>query len=229
QGFQYREILAAHRDAHAAGEDNLTDDAAVAERAGLEVTMIPGRPENKKLTTADDISAADAMLRRADANNLPDVRVGQGVDLHAFESGNRVILCGIEIPYDRKLKGHSDADVAMHALTDAIFGAVGESDIGQHFPPSDARWKNANSEVFLIKALSSIQSRGGLIANVDVTIIAEAPRIGPHVAKMKENLSRLLGIGVDRIAIKATTAERLGAVGRGEGIMAMATATVRLP
>ena len=229
QGFQYPHILAAHRDAVAAGEDNLTDDAAVAERAGIEVTMIPGRAENKKLTTADDISEADAMMRRREADSLPDIRVGQGIDIHAFEPGNRVVLCGIAIPFNRKLKGHSDADVAMHALTDAIFGAVGESDIGQHFPPSEARWKDANSEIFLAKALSCIQGRGGRLANVDLTILAEAPRIGPHLAAMKSNLARLLGIDVSRVAIKATTAERLGAIGRAEGIMALATATVRLP
>ena len=229
QGFQFRQILSAHRDAQAAGEENLTDDSAVAERAGLEVTIIPGRAENKKLTTADDISEADTKLRRSEAEALPDIRVGQGVDLHAFEPGNRVILCGVEIPFDRKLSGHSDADVAMHALTDAIFGAVGESDIGQHFPPSEAKWKDAKSEVFLAMAISCVQSRGGSIANVDVTIIAEAPRIGPHLADMKATLARLLGVDVARIAIKATTAERLGAIGRSEGIMALATATVRLP
>lgn len=229
QGFQYTAILEAHRAAHLAGVNNLTDDAAVAERAGLEIAMIAGRAENRKLTTAEDITHADRSQTATLLHDLPDVRMGQGIDVHPFEPGDAVILCGVRIPYVMKLKGHSDADVAMHALTDAIFGAVGESDIGTHFPPSDPQWRGAASSIFLNKAVDAVRQRGGLIANVDITILAEVPRIAPHVAAMKAVLAPLLHIPVDRIAIKATTTEGLGAIGRKEGIMAFATATVRLP
>jgi 2-C-methyl-D-erythritol 4-phosphate cytidylyltransferase/2-C-methyl-D-erythritol 2,4-cyclodiphosphate synthase len=155
--------------------------------------------------------------------------VGQGIDFHEFEDGDGLVLCGIKIPHDRKLKGHSDADAAMHALTDAILGALGEGDIGTFFPPSDAQWKGISSTVFLQKAVELMGARNGIIANVDITILAEAPRVGPHIAAMKALLSPLLHIASDRIAIKATTTEKLGAIGRREGLAAFATATVRLP
>jgi 2-C-methyl-D-erythritol 4-phosphate cytidylyltransferase/2-C-methyl-D-erythritol 2,4-cyclodiphosphate synthase len=209
QGFSFDAILAAHRAALAAGAGDLTDDAAVAERAGIEIAMIPGRIENRKLTTAEDIDAAHRIMMSAQFNNLPDIRVGQGIDVHPFEDGSSVTLCGIVIPHSRRLKGHSDADVAMHALTDAILGAIGEGDIGTHFPPSDPQWRGAASSIFLAKAVDLVRTRGGVVANADITILAEAPRIGPHVEAMKT--------------------EKLGAIGRGEGIMAYATATVRLP
>ncbi|MBI2719774.1 MAG: bifunctional 2-C-methyl-D-erythritol 4-phosphate cytidylyltransferase/2-C-methyl-D-erythritol 2,4-cyclodiphosphate synthase [Rhizobiales bacterium] len=229
QGFGFEAILTAHRAAHAAGVTNLTDDAAVAERLGIEIAMIPGRVENRKLTTAEDIETADRAMMAARLDHLPDIRVGQGIDVHPFAEGNGVTLCGVSIPHDRSLAGHSDADVAMHALTDAIFGAIGDGDIGVHFPPTDRRWKGAASAIFLAKAVELVHRRSGLIANADLTILAEAPRIAPHIAAMKAVLAPLLGIAAERIAIKATTAEKLGAIGRGEGIVAFATAMVRLP
>jgi 2-C-methyl-D-erythritol 4-phosphate cytidylyltransferase / 2-C-methyl-D-erythritol 2,4-cyclodiphosphate synthase len=161
--------------------------------------------------------------------NLPDVRMGQGIDFHVFEKGTHVTLCGVQIPHSHKLKGHSDADVALHAVTDAILGAIGEVDIGQHFPPSDKRWKGAASSIFVAKAMALLQARGGVLAHIDITILAEAPRIGPHLISMKESLKNMLGISLDRIAIKATTTEKMGAIGRREGMSASAIATVRLP
>lgn len=229
QGFLFAPILAAHRKAAAAGIDTLTDDAAVAEYAGIPVTMIPGRIENRKLTSAEDIEQADRMLIVKSLSELPDVRIGQGFDIHPFTEGSAIILCGVSIPHGKRLAGHSDADVAMHALTDAILGAIGEGDIGTHFPPSDPAWKGAPSSIFLAKAVELVRARGGMIANADISIIAEAPRISPHLAAMKQALSSILAIAPDRIAIKATTAEKLGALGRGEGIAALAVATVRLP
>jgi len=229
QGFAYDAIRQAHRDAHQQQAANLTDDASVAERAGITIAMIPGRIENRKLTTAEDIDLADhAMIARQFAN-LPDIRVGQGIDIHPFEAGDSVTLCGVTIPHNRKLKGHSDADAAMHALTDALFGAIGEGDIGVHFPPSDPQWKGAPSRIFLVRAVDLVHRRGGLIANADITILAEAPKIAPHIAAMKDSLASLLHVAPGRIAIKATTMERLGAIGRSEGLMAFATVTVRLP
>lgn len=229
QGFEFESILAAHRSARLSGTNNLTDDAAVAERAGIEIAMIAGRTENRKLTSAEDIDVANRTMMAIRLANLPDIRVGQGIDIHPFEAGDSVILCGVTIPHGKKLKGHSDADAAMHALTDAIFGAIGEGDIGTHFPPADKQWKGAASAVFLRKAVGLVHQRGGIIVNVDITILAEAPRIAEHVPAMKAVLAPLLEITPDRIAIKATTTERLGAIGRKEGIAAFATATIRLP
>lgn len=229
QGFAFETILKAHRQAHAEMAANLTDDAAVAERAGIAIAMIPGRIENRKLTTAEDIDLADHAMMAKTFANLPDIRVGQGIDIHAFTDGDGVMLCGVAIPHDRRLQGHSDADAALHALTDAIFGAIGEADIGVHFPPSDPQWKGASSRIFLARAMELLQNKGGLIANADITILAEAPKIAPHIGAMKEALAPLLHIASSRIAIKATTMEKLGAIGRKEGIMAFATVTVRLP
>jgi len=229
QGFKFEAILAAHRAARESGISNLTDDAAVAERAGIEIAMVPGSAENRKLTTAEDMASADRAMMTTRLAALPDIRAGQGIDVHPFAAGEAVILCGIIIPHDQKLQGHSDADVAMHALTDAIFGAIGEGDIGIHFPPSDMQWKGAASSIFLRKAVECVSQRGGLIANVDITILAEAPRLAPHIPAMKAMLAPLLGITPERIAIKATTTEGLGAIGRKEGIAAFATATIRLP
>ena len=229
QGFHFADILAAHEKARADATANLTDDASVAEHAGISISMIPGRLENRKLTTAEDITLADRELRSRAYGELMDIRTGQGIDIHPFEPGEHVTLCGVEIAHGMKLKGHSDADAPMHALTDAILGAIGEGDIGTHFPPSDPQWKGAPSRIFLERAVALLEQRGGIIANVDLTILAEAPKIMPHVAAMKAVLSPLLRIGHDRIAIKATTMERLGAIGRKEGIMAFAIATVRLP
>jgi 2-C-methyl-D-erythritol 4-phosphate cytidylyltransferase/2-C-methyl-D-erythritol 2,4-cyclodiphosphate synthase len=229
QGFDFKAILAAHEKAYDQDLGGLTDDAAVAEKFGIKVRVIAGRAENRKLTTAEDIREADKFLMVKANSERPDVRVGQGIDFHEFEAGDGVVLCGIKIPHDKKLKGHSDADAAMHALTDAILGTLGEGDIGTFFPPSDAQWKGVSSVIFLQKAVDLMNARNGIIANVDITILTEAPRVGPHIAAMKALLSPLLHIASDRIAIKATTTEKLGAIGRREGLAAFATATVRLP
>ena len=229
QGFSFPKILDAHRKAAREEQNGLTDDAAVAEFAGMEVRIVSGEQRNKKLTTKADVEAANAELNMRLFVDRPDVRVGQGIDFHVFEKGKFVTLCGIEVPHSHKLKGHSDADVAIHALTDSILGAIGEGDIGTHFPPSDMQWKNAASSIFLSKAMSLLMARGGVVANVDITILAEAPKISPHIAAMKAALAPLLQISVDRIAVKATTTEKMGSIGRKEGMAAYATATVRLP
>jgi 2-C-methyl-D-erythritol 4-phosphate cytidylyltransferase/2-C-methyl-D-erythritol 2,4-cyclodiphosphate synthase len=229
QGFSYDAIRDAHRRAHREGKETFTDDAAVAANAGMEVAMIMGAPENRKLTTRSDIIAADEIISRREHEMLSDVRTAQGIDFHAFAPGDHVMLCGVRIPHSHKLDGHSDADAALHALTDAVLGALGESDIGTHFPPGDARWKDAASTVFLSKACELLKGRRGQLANVDITILCEAPRIAPHVAAMKSKLAQQLQIDSGRIAIKATTTERLGFIGRGEGLAAFATVTVRLP
>ena len=229
QGFSFPKILDAHRKAAREEQNGLTDDAAVAEFAGMEVRIVSGEQRNKKLTTKADVEAANAELNMRLFVDRPDVRVGQGIDFHVFEKGKFVTLCGIEVPHSHKLKGHSDADVAIHALTDSILGAIGEGDIGTHFPPSDMQWKNAASSIFLSKAMSLLMARGGVVANVDITILAEAPKISPHIAAMKAALAPLLQISVDRIAVKATTTEKMGSIGRKEGMADYATATVRLP
>jgi 2-C-methyl-D-erythritol 4-phosphate cytidylyltransferase / 2-C-methyl-D-erythritol 2,4-cyclodiphosphate synthase len=228
QGFAFAAIRDAHEKARQSGQSSLTDDAAVAELAGLEVAIIPGAAENRKMTTATDLADADRALS-ARLHDLPDIRTGIGIDIHPFTQGDHVMLCGVRIEHAHRLAGHSDADAALHALTDAILGAIGEGDIGTHFPPSDPEWKDAPSAIFLSKAVELVTRRGGKIGNVDIAILAEAPRISPHVAAMKAKLSALLGIAEDRIAIKATTTERLGFVGRGEGITAYASVLVRLP
>jgi 2-C-methyl-D-erythritol 4-phosphate cytidylyltransferase/2-C-methyl-D-erythritol 2,4-cyclodiphosphate synthase len=229
QGFKYRAILEAHRAALAANALNLTDDAAIAEQAGMTVSVIAGRSENRKITTAEDMVEAERQVLRAAYDKLDDIRTGQGIDIHPFVKGDHVTLCGVKIPHKARLEGHSDADAALHALTDAILGAIGEGDIGSHFPPSDKKWKGAASSIFVKKAVQLVHERGGRIANVDITILCEAPQIGPHIPEMKAVLSALLEIGTDRIAIKATTTEKLGFVGRGEGLQAHATVLVRLP
>jgi 2-C-methyl-D-erythritol 4-phosphate cytidylyltransferase / 2-C-methyl-D-erythritol 2,4-cyclodiphosphate synthase len=229
QGFAFPVILAAHRKAALSRHNYFTDDAAVAEYAGLAVMIIAGDANNVKITAAHDLAAANMKLAHNQYTDKPDLRVGQGIDFHRFARGKSVTLCGVEIPHSHKLTGHSDADVALHALTDAILGAIGESDIGTHFPPSDPQWKGAASFVFLEKAMQLLEARNGVIANVDVTILAEAPKISPHIAAMKAALSPRLRIEHSRIAIKATTTETMGAIGRKEGIAAFATATIRLP
>lgn len=229
QGFALNTIHDAHEYAHNHQIEGLTDDASVAERFGVKVRVIAGRNENRKLTTAEDMKTADQTLRAQQLTARPDVRMGQGIDFHEFVKGDAVILCGVAIPHTHKLKGHSDADAAMHALTDALLGAIGEGDIGTFFPPSDPQWKGAPSSIFLSKAVDLVKARDGMISNVDVTILAEAPTIGPHIQAMKKVLAPLLSITEDRIAIKATTTEKLGAIGRREGLAAFATATVRLP
>lgn len=220
QAFRFPEILAAHRAAAGAA---LTDDAAVAERAGLPVAIVAGGEANGKLTTEDD-------LRRAGLAAAPsDVRTGTGFDVHRFGPGDHVWLCGLRIPHAQALVGHSDADVALHAVTDAVLGAIGAADIGAHFPPSDPRWRGAASDRFLRHAAELVAARGGRLAHVDVTIICERPKIGPHRGAMVARLAEILGLDPSRCSVKATTTEGLGFTGRGEGIAAQAVATVRLP
>jgi len=222
QGFHFSGILAAHR---AAEGRELTDDSAVAEAAGLMPVLVDGDENNLKITTADDLATAERLLMA----RLGDVRVGQGFDVHAFGPGDRIVICGVEIPHGAGLVGHSDADVGLHSLTDAVLGAIGAGDIGQHFPPSDPQWRGAPSDRFLRHAVDLVRARGGMVAAVDVTIICERPRIGPHRAAMVERVAAILGIAADRVSVKATTTDRLGFTGRGEGMAAQAVATVRLP
>lgn len=223
QTFRFADILAAHR--QAAGLE-LTDDASVAERAGLAVELVAADEENLKVTNPDDLARAERIL----ANRLGDIRVGTGYDVHAFGDASRpLVLCGVDVPHDRGLAGHSDADVGIHALVDAILGAIGEGDIGQHFPPSDMQWKGAPSDRFLAHAAELVARRGGVIAHADVTLICERPKIGPHRPAMERRLAEILRLDHGRVSVKATTTERLGFTGRGEGIAAQAVATVRLP
>lgn len=221
QGFRYPEILAAHR---AASGRALTDDAAVAEHAGLAVALVAGNEANIKVTTEEDLERARRWLGQGSG----ETRSGIGFDVHAFGPGAAVTLCGVEIAHDRALVGHSDADVAMHALCDAILGAIGQGDIGVHFSPTEAAWRDAASEIFLRRAAGLVAEQGGRIVNVDLTVICEAPRIGPHRAAMIARLADILGIEAARVSVKATTTEQLGFTGRGEGIAAQAVATVRL-
>jgi 2-C-methyl-D-erythritol 4-phosphate cytidylyltransferase / 2-C-methyl-D-erythritol 2,4-cyclodiphosphate synthase len=222
QGFRYGEIMAAHAAAAAAGQSDLTDDAAVASWAGLRVVVVGGSEANRKLTTAHDMAHAQRML----AAPVADVRTGTGLDVHGFTAGDHVWLCGVRIPYTKALRGHSDADPALHALTDALLGAIADGDIGEHFPDSDPRWRGASSHIFAADAARRVRALGGKIANVDVTILCELPRIGPHRAAMRARIAEILAIDIARISVKATTTEGLGFLGRGEGIATLATATV---
>jgi len=221
QAFRFDSILAAHRAWTGA---NPTDDAQVARAAGVEVAIVPGDPALEKITHAEDFARAEAWLALR-----MTARTGMGFDVHAFAAGRELWLGGILVPHERGLAGHSDADVLLHAVTDALLGAIGEGDIGDHFPPSDPRWSGAASAAFIEHARALIEERGGLIDHVDATLICEAPRIGPHRPAMRQRLAALLRLPLGRISIKATTTERLGFTGRGEGIAAQAIATVRLP
>ena len=225
QAFAFQPLLAAHRRAASEGRDDFTDDAALAEWAGMRVTVFEGESGNIKMTNPDDFARFEAMQ----AAQLGDVRVGTGVDVHAFGPGDHVTIGGVRIAHDKALTGHSDADVGLHALVDAILGALADGDIGSHFPPSDPQWKGASSDRFLTFAVGRVGQRGGVIAHLDLNIVCEAPKIGPHRNAIRENIAKLAGIDAQRIAVKATTSERLGFTGRGEGIVAYATATVRLP
>jgi 2-C-methyl-D-erythritol 4-phosphate cytidylyltransferase/2-C-methyl-D-erythritol 2,4-cyclodiphosphate synthase len=215
-------------DAHAAHPGGAADDVEVALAAGLEVAVIDGDEENLKITWPGDIARAERMIAQDKSRKANDmeVRTGNGFDVHAFGPGDHVWICGVRIAHPQALVGHSDADVGMHALTDAIYGALAEGDIGRHFPPSDPQWKGAASEIFLRHAAGRIAARGFRLTNADVTLICEAPRIGPHAAAMQAELARILGVDPDRVGVKATTTERLGFPGRGEGIAALATATL---
>ena len=223
QSFEFDLILAGHRAAAAAGQTEFTDDAAIAEWQEIPVKLVEGDRDNVKLTLNRDIELADERLRGA---MIPDIRTGNGYDVHQLVEGDGVILCGVKIPHSQTLKGHSDADVALHALTDALLATCGAGDIGDHFPPSDPQWKGAASHIFLAHAAKIVREHGGTIMNADVSVIAEAPKIGPHRESMRKMLSDILGIDLERCSVKATTNERIGFVGRGEGIAAIATATV---
>ncbi len=224
QGFRFAEILAAHRDLAGKSHD-LTDDAAVAQAAGHSVELIEGATETFKVTTAEDLERAERWLMGA----AMETRTGSGFDVHRFGPGDFVTLCGIEIPHSAGLQGHSDADVGLHALTDAILGALSAGDIGQHFPPSDPQWKGADSALFLRHAVEMVTARGGRFVHCDITLICEAPKVGPHRTRMVGRIAGILDCNPDRINVKATTTERLGFTGRGEGIAAQATATLQLP
>ena len=220
QGFRFPLLLALHR---AAGP-GATDDASLLEAAGHAVTLVAGSDDNIKLTYKEDRVRLERVLAPA---LFP--RVGTGFDVHVLEAGRPLILCGVTVPHELGLAGHSDADVGIHALCDAIYGALAEGDIGRHFPPSEATWKDADSARFLRHAAERIAARGGRLANADVTLICERPKITPHAAAMMARLADLLGVDVGRVSVKATTTERLGFAGRGEGIAAQAVATVLLP
>ncbi|MGA8320383.1 MAG: bifunctional 2-C-methyl-D-erythritol 4-phosphate cytidylyltransferase/2-C-methyl-D-erythritol 2,4-cyclodiphosphate synthase [Xanthobacteraceae bacterium] len=225
QVFGFDLILQAHRRAAAAGLDSFTDDAALAEWAGQRVSVFEGESGNVKVTTNEDFARAEL----AHLAMLGDVRTGNGFDVHAFADGDHVMLGGVRIPHSQGVTGHSDADVALHALVDAILGALADGDIGSHFPPSDPQWKGASSDRFLAFACERVRARKGIIANLDVTVVCEAPRVSPHRDAMRARIAEIAGIAADRVAIKATTSEKMGFTGRSEGIVAMATATIRLP
>ena len=217
QGFIYSAILNAHETA----TQDAADDVEIARLAGIDVCITQGDEANMKITTPDDFARAEMILR-----TKMDIRTGNGYDVHAFEDGDHVWLCGVKIPHTKKLKGHSDADVGMHAVTDAIYGALGDGDIGQHFPPTDPQWKGAASHIFLEHACALARERGFTITHVDCTLICERPKIGPHGPTMKAEMARIMGLDPDRVSVKATTSERLGFTGREEGIASIATATL---
>lgn len=217
QGFHFPAILDAHR-AHAG---DAADDVEIALAAGLDVAIVEGEEENIKITWPADFARAERMLK-----GTMDIRTGNGFDVHAFTEGDHVMLCGVKVPHGRGLLGHSDADVGMHALTDAIYGALAEGDIGRHFPPSDPQWKGAASHIFLSHAAALVRDKGYALSNADITLICERPKIGPHAIDMAAALARIMGVEPDRISVKATTSERLGFTGREEGIAALATVTL---
>lgn len=217
QGFHFRTIYQLHTDNNSLA----FDDVEIARAAGIEVAIVAGEERNLKITTPDDFERANNML-----GYDVDVRTGNGYDVHRFGTGDHVWLCGVKVPHGRSLQGHSDADVGMHAVTDAIYGALGLGDIGQHFPPSDPQWKGAESQIFLRHAVGLAAENGYKISNVDCTLVCEFPKVGPHQPAMKAALAAIMGLGADRISVKATTSERLGFTGREEGIAAIATATL---
>ena len=228
QGFPYLPILAAHEQAFQLGRTDFTDDAAIAEWAGIPVRLVSGSPDNIKLTWAKDIVMADQRLAGR-GMQFPDVRTGNGYDVHQLEPGDHVMLCGVRIKHTKRLSGHSDADVGLHALTDALLATCGAGDIGTHFPPSDEKWRGVASSIFVEHAARIVRENGGRIANIDITLICEAPRIAPHRDAMTDVLAAMLGIDRSRVSIKATTNETLGFVGRQEGIAAIATTSVVFP
>jgi 2-C-methyl-D-erythritol 4-phosphate cytidylyltransferase/2-C-methyl-D-erythritol 2,4-cyclodiphosphate synthase len=224
QAFRFDAILSAHR---AAAGQVLTDDAAVAEAAGLNTVLVTGNEDNLKITTEDDLARAERIL--AARGGALEWRTATGFDVHRFAAGDHLMLCGVRVAHTQALEGHSDADVGLHALTDAILGTIGAGDIGLHFPPNDAKWRGADSAAFLAHAGKLVAGRGGHIAHVDVTVICEQPKIGPYRDAMTARIAAILGLDSDRVSVKATTTEGLGFTGRGEGIAAQAAATVALP
>lgn len=230
QTFRFGAILAAHEAAFESGRSDFTDDASIAEWYGLDIGLVDSGSHNMKITTAEDLRIANLLAGAADARAmLADVRSGTGFDVHAFEAGDHVTLCGVNIPHTAGLKGHSDADAGLHALTDALLGTIGAGDIGDHFPPSDPAWRGADSAIFLSHAAVLVAERGGRITNVDVTLICEQPRIGPHREAMRARIAELLRLDRERVSVKATTSEGLGFTGRREGIAALATVSVAFP
>jgi 2-C-methyl-D-erythritol 4-phosphate cytidylyltransferase / 2-C-methyl-D-erythritol 2,4-cyclodiphosphate synthase len=227
QGFSFAPILKAHRAAAEAGLD-FTDDASIAEWYGLDVAQVEGAEANRKFTTAEDFVMAEAMLRGGNDASLGGIRIGTGYDVHRLEPGDGVMLAGVLVPHDKRLVGHSDADVVLHALTDALLGAIADGDIGVHFPPSEARWRGADSALFVVEALRRVKAKGGAVLHADITLLCERPKIGAYRDAMRARIAELLELGPDRVGLKATTHEGLGALGRGEGIAAMATVTVNL-
>ena len=225
QGFVYGKILAAHR-AHAGTE--VTDDVALAELAGLKVQMVEGEEKNIKVTRKEDFALAEKLIGGGDSK-AEDWRTATGYDVHKFTDGDHIWLCGLKVPHSHGLEGHSDADVGLHAITDALLGCIGEGDIGQHFPPTDERWRGAASWKFLDHAAALVRGKGGVISHVDVTLICERPKVGPHRESMKAKIAEILAIEPSRVSVKATTTEGLGFTGRREGIAAQAIATVKLP
>ena len=228
QGFRFDKILAAHR-AAADGVDMATDDTTLASAYGLDVVAVPGSADNFKVTFPEDFDRMDTVLAASRHHETYETRVGQGFDVHRLGPGTEITLCGVILPHDHALIGHSDADVGLHALTDAIFGALADGDIGAHFPPSDPKWRGAASDQFLAFARDRVVERGGAIIHADVTLICERPKIGPHRDAMRARIGEILGIEAGRVGVKATTSERLGFPGRGEGIACQAVATIRLP
>jgi 2-C-methyl-D-erythritol 4-phosphate cytidylyltransferase/2-C-methyl-D-erythritol 2,4-cyclodiphosphate synthase len=222
QAFRYRALVEAH--AAWAGPEDPTDDAQAIERAGGKVVLTPGDPRLMKLTYPEDFEMAEAL-----AGQVREMRVGQGLDAHRFGPGDGVWLCGVKIASDLMLIGHSDADAGLHAITDAILGAIGEGDIGDHFPPTDPRWKGASSDLFLKHAVELVRARGGRVVNVDVTLVCERPKIKPHREAMRARLSEILELPVDAVSVKATTMEKMGFTGREEGLAAQAVALVETP
>ena len=223
QGFHFDALYEAHTQAEAG---QFTDDCAVMEWQANDVHVVKGNAENFKITTPDDIDEAN---KRMSETTIMETRVGNGFDVHAFEEGNAVILGGVSIPHTKKLKGHSDADVGLHTITDAIYGALADGDIGSHFPPSDPQWKGAASDQFLIHACERVKARGGRIVHLDLTLMCEAPKVDPHRDAIRTEIARICALPISRVAVKATTSEQLGFTGREEGIAAMATATIQLP
>jgi len=217
QGFDMPSIMAAHLE----HSEDAADDVEIARAAGLAVQIVAGDEDNLKITTTDDFERAERILR-----DRLDIRVGNGFDVHRFGAGDHVVLCGVHVPHDRGLQGHSDADVGMHAVTDAIYGALAQGDIGRHFPPGDPQWKGAASDIFLRHAAKLAAETGYRISNADCTLVCEFPKIGPHADAMQTRMADIMDLRPDQVSVKATTSEKLGFAGRGEGIASMATVTL---